>query len=172
MHCISYIYFATNTFTLQEALFNIDTIPSDGINSLQNDEQLDNDDDDDDEEEEGSEGFETLDRRSRYHEAFENAKNSDTQGYISQTIDPSKSSIRTIKDLTAISWAVFCTSDLAHTTEAEEIQHNVFRIQALDMTNVVQRLNLGAALLRMEKKKLKAKLAVAGNTDEKNEEEL
>ena len=36
------------------------------------------------------------------------------------------------------------------------------KIQALDMTNVLQRLQLAAAMLREEKKKLKAKLSLAG----------
>lgn len=115
---------------------------------------------------------EPSDRRSRYHAAFDDAKNCDTQGYVSQNIDPSNLSIRSLKDLTAISWAVFCTNDPAESTETEDIQNNVFKIQALDTTNVLQRLNLGAAMLRMEKKKLKAKLALAGKGEEENVEEL
>jgi hypothetical protein len=57
-------------------------------------------------------------------------------------------------------------------SEQDEIQHNVFKIQALDHTNVLQRLNLGAAMLRMEMKKLKAKLALAGKGNEEKEEEI
>lgn len=86
-------------------------------------------------------------------------------------MDPEKTTIRSLKDLTAISWAVFCTADRADLSETEEIQYNVFKIQALDTKSVLQRLNLGAAMLRMEKKKLKAKLALAGKTD-KSEEDL
>ena len=110
------------------------------------------------------------DRRARYYKAFEDAKISDTQGYISPAVDPKKTTIRSLKDLTAISWAVFCTADPADLSETEEIQYNVFKIQALDTKSVLQRLNLGAAMLRMEKKKLKAKLALAGKPDKSNED--
>ena len=110
------------------------------------------------------------DRRARYYKAFEDAKISDTQGYISPAVDPKKTTIRSLKDLTAISWAVFCTADPVDLSETEEIQYNVFKIQALDTKSVLQRLNLGAAMLRMEKKKLKAKLALAGKPDKSNED--
>ena len=41
------------------------------------------------------------------------------------------------------------------------------KIQALDMTNVLQRLQLASAMLRAEATKLKAKLALAGIKDKK-----
>ena len=136
--------------------------------SLDSTQKEDDDDiyNDDDSNDVGS----VIDRRTRYYNAFENAKNCDTQGYISQTIDTKNTSIRTLKDLTAISWAVFCTStDSEDISLADVAQYNVFKIQALDNTNVLQRLNLGAAMLRMEKKKLKAKLAVVGGTGDDND---
>lgn len=133
--------------------------------SNQEDAFNDYDNADDEETEENSK----IDRRSRYYEAFDNAKIADTYGYISPNIDPSKTSIRSLKDLTAISWAVFCTN-AEDCTEQEEIQNNVFKIQALDATNVLQRLNLGAAMLQMEKKKLSAKLALAGKSGEEEQD--
>ncbi|KAL3789971.1 hypothetical protein ACHAWO_002025 [Cyclotella atomus] len=151
-----------------EALFNKDTIPTTGV-SLETNESHDENKSSNDKNGEAD----MNDRRSRYFKAFEDAKIADTQGYISQNIDPSKSTtIRSLKDLTAISWAVFCTDDVTQMSEQDEIQHNVFKIQALDHTNVLQRLNLGAAMLRMEMKKLKAKLALAGKGNEEKEEEI
>ena len=135
------------------------------------DEEGDEDDDDIIDEE-------NLDRYAQYQQAFEDAKETDTFGYVlqpttaidnlsqSQTNSSSnKQTIRTPKDLAAISWAAFCTGD------KNNIQRDVMKIQALDMVNVLQRLQLAAAMLREEKKKWVAKLALAGITDIMNEGE-
>jgi hypothetical protein len=172
----SFIYkkkYSLHLSSMQEALFNKDTIPSTGVSIEVDDGSSDGQDDMPNNNDENEEGDDMNDRRSRFFQAFEDAKIADTQGYISQNIDPSKTktTIRSLKDLTAISWAVFCTTDLTQMTEQDEIQHNVFKIQALDHTNVLQRLNLGAAVLRMEKKKLKAKLALAVKQGNDNENE-
>jgi hypothetical protein len=134
-------------------MFNKDSI-EEGIdlrnnNALDDEDELDIDLDDE----------EFPDRRSKYCAAFEEALESDTQGYITPTTSNKPS--RTLKDLTAISWAAFCTSEL-DSNNAEDMQQNVFKIQALDTTNVLTRLQLGAAMLRMEKQKWRAKLALAG----------
>lgn len=114
-----------------------------------------------------------LDRMAQFQEAFESAKEVDTFGYVFQptnTVDDlsqntsKQSTVRTPKDLTAISWAAFCTGD------QNDIQRDVIKIQALDMTNVMQRLQLAAAMLREEKKKWKAKLALAKMRDVGKEE--
>ncbi len=128
-------------------------------------------DDEEDEEENASledEADENIDRVAQFYQAFESAKEADTFGYIFQsthapdnlsTQKDSKGTIRNSKDLAAISWASFCTG------EKNNLQRDVIKIQALDTTNVLQRLQLAAAMLREEKKKWKAKLALAGITE-------
>ena len=139
-------------------------------------DQIDDDEDDDDSQDNdpSEETEELIDRRTRFHTAFQNAKESDTYGYVTPSTPTSdnlsKPTIRSPKDLTALSWAAFCTADASDLTEAEELQQNVFKIQALDMTNVMMRLQLSAAMLRMEKKRLRAKLALAGMGKSENEE--
>jgi len=145
------------------------------------DETTDDDNDEEDEEGENASSEEedetddenNIDRVAQFYRAFESAKEADTFGYIFQSTDPSKQTatdsnegtIRNPKDLAAISWASFCTG------EKNNLQRDVIRIQALDTTNVLQRLQLAAAMLREEKKKWKAKLALAGITDSGNTDE-
>jgi len=115
---------------------------------------------------------EKIDRVKQFRQAFENAKETDTFGYVlPPTLDillKSESigeAVRTAQDLAAISWAAFCTG------EKNNIARDVMKIQALDTNNVLQRLQLAAAMLRDEKKKCRAKLASAGIKDTMNEEE-
>jgi hypothetical protein len=60
------------------------------------------DEDGDDEEEEVSE----LDRKGRFRRAYNVAISTDTQGYVSSSSDVD----RTAQELTAVSWAAFCTN--------------------------------------------------------------
>lgn len=131
--------------------------------SSENDEEEEEDDDDEDEDD-----LDVVDRVTQFETAFESAKESDNQGYILQpstaTDNLSSSNkndnvLRTPKDLTAISWAAFCTG------EPDNVQRQAIQIQALDMTNVIQRLQLASAMLREEQMSLKAKLALAGIKD-------
>ena len=123
-----------------------------------NNDELEEDDDDDLLEEEIDES--KMDRVAQFQKAFEDAKETDTFGYVLQTINVNdKSTIRTPKDLTAISWAAFCTG------KADNIQREVMKIQALDEINILKRLQLAAAMLREEKKVLRAKLSLAGVQD-------
>jgi hypothetical protein len=134
---------------------------------------VENDDEDMDDEDDKPEDDtdKTIDRVEQFRQAFESAKETDTFGYVLQpTLDNPKSeakgaAVRTAKDLAAISWAAFCTG------EKNNIGRDVMKIQALDMTNVVQRLQLAAAMLRDEKKKCMAKLVSAGIKDTMTEEE-
>merc|ERR1719287_366172 len=96
---------------------------------------------------------ENMDRVARFQQALERAKEADTFGYANPK--QHDTSLRVPKDLTAISWAAFIG-------DSNDVQLNIMKIQALDFTNVLQRLQLGAAMLREEEKKLKAKLALAG----------
>lgn len=153
-----------------EALFMQDT--SEGVDDT-DDSTMQDVEDDDDEEEEGVLGGENGDRMAQFREAFMSAKECcDYQGYVIQPTAGSdtpstdkKNPARSPKDLTAISWACFCTG------EKDNMQQNVFKIQALDMTSPLQRLHLGAALMRMEKKKLQAKLSLVGLREEDGSED-
>lgn len=143
---------------------------ADGESKNIDEEDEEEDDDDDEMMEDYAE--EKLDRVAQFQKAFESAKEADTFGYVLQpattaTDDLSRkgpeegpSSARTAKDLVAISWAAFCVG------ENDSIQREVLKIQALDITNVLQRLQLAAAMLREDKKKWKAKLALAGIKDQ------
>lgn len=132
--------------------------------NLEEEEEEEDDDDDDD--------LEINDRVAQFHQAFEDAKETDNQGYIlppttasdnlSQT-DEEAARLRSPKDLTAISWAAFCTGPKDNSKES--IKRQAIQIQALDMTNVIQRMQLASAMLREEQKSLKAKLALAGIQD-------
>lgn len=154
------------------------------ITEADDDETTDDNDEEDEEENTSSEDDDetdenNIDRVAQFYQAFESAKEADTFGYIisqstthdapdnlsKQTTDSNKGTIRNSKDLAAISWASFCTG------EKNNLQRDVIKIQALDTTNVLQRLQLAAAMLREEKKKWKAKLALAGITDSGNTDE-
>jgi len=114
---------------------------------------------------------EKLDRVAQFQKSFESAKETDTFGYVLQPSDvidnlsqPKKgNAVRTPKDLTAVSWAAFCTGD------PNDIERDVMKVQALDMLNVMQRLQLASAMLREEKKKLRAKLALMEMKEGKDE---
>jgi len=101
----------------------------------------------DDEDEEVSE----LDRRGRFRQAYNVALATDTQGYVSS----SASSERTPQELTALSWAAFCTNVLPEEDAA-------FRIQALDCEDLFDRLKLASHMLRDKKNKLRQQMEKAG----------
>ena len=120
---------------------------------------------------------EKLDRVAQFQNAFETAKEIDTPRCLLQQITainnlPQNTSsastssatkcLRTLQDLNAISWAAFCTG------EKGDVKRDVYKIQALDMTNVLQRLHLAAAMLREEKKRWRAKLALMGIKEDDN----
>lgn len=134
-------------------------------------DNVDEDLDDEDDKPEEDDTDKKIDRVEQFRQAFESAKETDTFGYVLQpTLDNPKSeakgaAVRTAKDLAAISWAAFCTG------EKNNIGRDVMKIQALDMTNVLQRLQLAAAMLRDEKKKCMAKMVSAGIKDTMTDEE-
>ncbi|KAL7550166.1 hypothetical protein ACHAWF_013407 [Thalassiosira exigua] len=136
-----------------ESLFMDDS--SEGVDmeeTAKDDETIGDDEDDEEDQFAEDENEDNIRRYAQYLKAFESAKESGTAND-----NPSQSKqVRTPKDLTAISWAVFCTG------EKNNIQRDVMKIQSLDMTNVMQRLQLGVAMLSEEKEKMKAKLALAG----------
>lgn len=135
-----------------------------GDDDVDESDEEDDDDDDDD--------SEILDRVAQFQEAFDSAKETDHQGYILQptTATDNLSNnqkevplLRSPKDLAAISWAAFCTG--SKDGSKDSIQRQAMQIQALDMTNVIQRMQLASAMLREEQKSLTAKLALAGIQD-------
>uniref|UniRef100_A0A7S2M8Z9 Lon N-terminal domain-containing protein n=1 Tax=Skeletonema marinoi TaxID=267567 RepID=A0A7S2M8Z9_9STRA len=152
-----------------EELFMKDS--SEGVDLESNKDTTSNEEEDEEEEEDDDyDDSEILDRVAQFQQAFEDAKETDNQGYILQpttaTDNLSKDEqvvLRSPKDLTAISWAAFCTGPKDNSKES--IKRQAIQIQALDMTNVIQRMQLAAAMLREEQNSLKAKLALAGIQD-------
>lgn len=120
------------------------------------------DDDDYDEDNDDDEFFdEKPDRNSQFKESFKQAQACDTQGYMISG-NP-KEGERSVQDLTALSWAVFCTDDVQETV----------RVQALDSDDLFDRLKLGSYMLREKKAELEAKLALTDVklTDEEDDDE-
>jgi len=156
-----------------------------------------------------------MNRLAQFHSAIQMAMEADSRGYVTTTptttaesssplpsstttasnnnsVKSDKLKIKTPKELTAISWAAFCTSPSYYATSSYaamtsrgngsndgsgndyfiNIAQDVFKIQALDMTNVLSRMKLALAMLREEEKKLIAKLALKGIAyDSKDENE-
>jgi len=151
---------------------------------------LEDDDDDDDDDDLDVE----LDRTERFQEAFQMAKASDSQGYTISSSDGGRASIRTAPDLTALSWAAFCTDAPMDThgkgvtilvdkdgNEYEGVPLNptptsvTYRIQALDCPDLFERLKLASFMLREKKSELQAALTGAegkekGKKKEKEDE--
>lgn len=119
--------------------------------------QDDNDDDDEDDEEEDDDDDEdhlddeeSTDRRmSRFREACRVALQYDSQGY---TTSSGSAGVRSVQELTAMSWATFCT-DL----EPNEADFSL-RVQALDSESLKDRLRMGELLLRRQSNLLKQTL--------------
>eukprot|EP00586_Coscinodiscus_wailesii_P007375 CAMPEP_0172491350 /NCGR_PEP_ID=MMETSP1066-20121228/22114_1 /TAXON_ID=671091 /ORGANISM="Coscinodiscus wailesii, Strain CCMP2513" /LENGTH=377 /DNA_ID=CAMNT_0013260353 /DNA_START=8 /DNA_END=1141 /DNA_ORIENTATION=+ len=118
----------------------------------------DDDDDDDDDYSSIEDNLEYEDSNAKFKNAFHQARNTDSQGYtISQSTSEETCDeytkdepCRNVQDLTALSWAAFCTDDV----------HCKYRIQALDTTVLFDRLKLGSYMLRERKAELEAKLAL------------
>lgn len=116
--------------------------------------------DDDDDDDEDEETVVSIDRRKRFRKAYEVALSTDTQGYqvvgtTSSTTNPTSTGDRTPRELTAISWAAFCTEILPEEDAA-------VRIQAIDCDNLLDRLKLALALLRRKKVRLRKQMERAG----------
>lgn len=107
------------------------------------------DDGDVDEEDDEAEVF--LDRQTRFDKAYNIALTTDAQGY--RVTDDTGD--RSAQELTAMSWAAFCTNLLPS-------EESTFRIQALDCNNLFERLKLAAQMLRETKARLRVKMHKAG----------
>lgn len=115
-------------------------------------DEEDRDDDDDDDDEDDSL---YVDRRKRFRRAYEIALETDTQGYQSAAGRAILADHRTPQELTAVSWAAFC-SELLSETDAP------FRVQALCTETLFDRLKLASAMLQRKKKLLRARMETAG----------
>ena len=102
------------------------------------------DDEDDDEDQ-------VLDRRRRFQQAYRVAMENDTRGYVSGSAGGESYSTRTPKELTAVSWASYMTEILPE-------QDATYRIQAMDETNVFERLKLASYMLREKRDRLQKQL--------------
>lgn len=119
---------------------------------MEDDDEEENDEDDDhDEEDEDDDDKTLLDRQGRFKKAYDIALSTDTQGY--RVTDDTGD--RTAQQLTAVSWAAFCT-DLLPSDES------TYRIQALDSDNLFERLKLASQMLRELKARLRVKMHKAG----------
>lgn len=108
------------------------------------------DNDEDDDEDLEKDGV-CIDRIGRFRQAYETAMATDTQGY--QVKDDMAN--RSAQELTAISWAAFC-SDLLPSEES------TYRIQALDSDQLFERLKLASQMLREKKAQLRVKMRKSG----------
>ena len=110
----------------------------------------DEDEDDEDSDDDDEPGV-CLDRLSRFQKAYATALATDTQGY--RVTDDTGD--RSAQELTAMSWAAFCTDLLPS-------EDSTFRIQALDSDNLFERLKLASQMLREKKAQLRVKMHKAG----------
>uniref|UniRef100_A0A7S2W004 Lon N-terminal domain-containing protein n=1 Tax=Eucampia antarctica TaxID=49252 RepID=A0A7S2W004_9STRA len=108
-------------------------------------EEEEDEEEDDDEEDEDDEDIADLDRSGRFRLAFKTAKATDQQGYINPLL--AAKCERSLQDLTAISWAAFCT-------EEDRLDLAAYRIQALDCDDLFERLKLGSHMMKEKKESL------------------
>jgi hypothetical protein len=133
-------------------VFNFDAAYDDDDDD---DDNLEEDDDDDDDEDNDLDeyGYEE-DRAGKFRIAYKVAKMYDMQGYTVQQ-SPAEGE-RSAQDLTALSWAAFSTEDMPDEQDA------TYRIQALDMTDLFERLKLASFMFKEKKAELKTKLEQVG----------
>jgi len=121
-------------------------------------EMIDDDDDDDDDDDE------VDNRRSRFERAYQVAKSTDMQGYKStlSSTEPDEKNSRSLQDLTALSWAYFCT-------EEDPTESLVYRLRAVECDDLCLRLKL--ALMMMTECRTRLKSAMNGIVSEEYGEE-
>jgi hypothetical protein len=93
-----------------------------------------------------------LDRKGRFRVAYNIALDTDAQGYC---VPKSSDLERSPQELTALSWAAFCTNVLPDEDAA-------FRVQALDCNDLFDRLKLGSHVLREKKNQLREQMKKVG----------
>jgi len=122
-------------------------------------DDIDDDDDDDDDEP-------MVDRRRRFQQAYRVAFDTDTQGYVSSPSSPkgNGSAGRTPQELAAVSWAAYMTEFLPE-------QDAIYRIQAIDETEIFERLKLASYMLREKRDKLQKQLDIV-NMKKKDDDDV
>jgi Lon protease-like protein len=105
-----------------------------------------------------------FDRRRRFQQAYRVAMESDTQGYVSASSRVDAVSSRTQKELTAVSWAAYMT-DIIPEEDA------TYRIQAMDHTDVFERLKLASFMLREKRDQLQKQLDIANVNKKKKDDD-
>ena len=120
-----------------------------GNQDIDDDRDDDYDDDDD---------VVALDRTGRFRRAYELAKETDAQGYISSAEADESSENRSLQDLSAISWAAFETERLHEDDEQAGIvvgddgqllasSDTLYRMQALASAGIMDRMKLALTCL-------------------------
>jgi len=110
------------------------------------------------------------DRRRRFQNAYQIVLDTDTQGYYVSTNNNNTTTTnnnivkRTPRELSALSWAAFMTEDKTDdqdnpymNLQDEALQEASYRIQAIDETNVLERLKLASYMLQQQKDSLRKK---------------
>lgn len=125
--------------------------------------EIDGDEEDDDEEDDDEDESDEYDERKMLERAFQLAKSTDTQGYrISSSTPESTSSsseamMRSIQDLTALSWAYFSTDP-----EPQDLLS--YRLRALEIVDLSDRLKLALVMMMDRRSKLRAALRESEDT--------
>lgn len=103
-------------------------------------DSLDDEDCDRVEEDDDEEAYDIDSRKGKFLESYRDAYSTDCQGYkISSS--PSNPSDRSLKELTALSWAYFCS-------ELNNSDIVSYRLRALEITNLCERLSLARSMLK------------------------
>lgn len=123
--------------------------------ATQEDRFYQNSDEDDDYDDDDTDIDDIFDRRKRFRQSYEVAMATDTQGYCVSSSSKEGASDRTPQELTALSWASFCTELLPE-------EDTTFKIQALDCDDLFERLKLASQMLRAKQDDLRVKMKKAG----------
>jgi len=144
-------------------------------------DSLDSDDQDNDEDDYDDDDAVALDRVGRFRRAYELAKETDAQGYISSTLSSDDagdtSDNRSLQDLSAISWAAFETERLHEDDEQAGIvvgeggellasSDTLYRMQALATTGIMDRMKLALTCLHNKRAEIGKALKEVGLTYE------
>jgi len=132
--------------TLSALEHNLKELSSGSAEKQKLDDKFFNDDiEEEDDDEEISATGTRDDRRRRFQKAYRIALDTDSQGYVSSLTSDSNNTTKVVsrspRELSAVSWAAFMTEVMSE-------QDANYRIQAMDETNVFERLKLASYMLR------------------------
>lgn len=131
------------------------------LDIFDDDEDDDEDDDDDDMDEEDDDSL-----RNRFERALKSAKSSDMQGYriSSSPVDPLTSKkLRSVQDLTALSWAYFACDLWSQEGSMEPLS---FRLRAIEVVDLCERLKLALVMMIDHRSKLRETLKSRDSNEE------